>query len=248
MIEYKSEREIVIMREAGRIVALCHEALQDFIKAGVTQLEIDQLVEKIIIENGATPSFKGFDGFPNATCICVNNVIVHGIPNKTKLKDGDIITVDIGAYYQGFHGDSGWTYAVGEVDAEKQKLMKVTEEALWLAIEEVKPGVNLRHISATIQKHVESNGLSIVKELSGHGIGRELHEDPMVLNYDLGIGNVVLKPGLVIAIEPIVATGNGKMRVLKDDWTVVTTDKSPAAQYEHTIVVTEDGYEVLTKL
>lgn len=248
MIEYKSSREVAIMREAGRIVAKCHEAVAKIIKAGVTELEIDQLVESIIIENGAIPSFKGFEGYPNATNVCVNDVIVHGIPSKRKLKDGDIVTVDIGAELHGFHGDSGWTYAVGEINDEKAHLMKVTEESLWMAIEMIKPGVKLRDISATIQQHIESNGLSVVKELSGHGIGRGLHEDPMVLNYDPGFGNVILKPGLVIAIEPIVATGNGHMRVLNDDWTIVTTDKTPAAQYEHTIAVTETGYEIMTVL
>lgn len=248
MIEYKSEREIDIMREAGIIVAKCHEMLKDFIVAGRTQLEIDKAVEDLIIELGAEPSFKGFEGYPNTTNVCVNNVIVHGIPNKTKLKDGDIVTVDLGAYYKGFHADSGWTYAVGEVSEENQKLMRVTEEALDNAIELIKPGAHLRDISRTIQQTVESNGFSIVKELSGHGLGRELHEDPMVLNYDTGFGDLVLKPGLVIAVEPIVAAGSGRMRVLNDGWTVVTTDKSNAAQYEHTIAVTENGCEVLTKL
>lgn len=248
MVEYKSNREIECIREAGRIVALCHQELINFIKPGVSLLEIDTLVEKIIVDQGAVPSFKGYDGFPASACVCVNDVIVHGIPNNQKLKDGDIVTVDIGAYYKGFHGDSGWTYAVGTVDDEKKKLMEVTEAALWKALEVVKPGNRLSDISKAIQQHVESNGFSIVKELAGHGIGRELHEDPMVLNYDAGIGDMILKPGLVLAIEPIVATGNGRMRVLKDEWTVVSVDKKPAAQYEHTVAVTSDGCDILTTL
>lgn len=248
MIEYKSKREIECIREAGRIVALCHQELINFIKPGVSLLEIDTLVEKTIVDQGAVPSFKGYDGFPASACVCVNDVIVHGIPNNQKLKDGDIVTVDIGAYYKGFHGDSGWTYAVGTVDDEKKKLMEVTEAALWKALEVVKPGNRLSDISKAIQQHVESNGFSIVKELAGHGIGRELHEDPMVLNYDAGIGDMILKEGLVLAIEPIVATGNGRMRVLKDEWTVVSVDKKPAAQYEHTVAVTSDGCDILTTL
>ncbi len=248
MVEYKSKREIECIREAGRIVALCHQELINFIKPGVSLLEIDALVEKTIVDQGAVPSFKGYDGFPASACVCVNDVIVHGIPNNQKLKDGDIVTVDIGAYYKGFHGDSGWTYAVGTVDDEKKKLMEVTEAALWKALEVVKPGNRLSDISRAIQQHVESNGFSIVKELAGHGIGRELHEDPMVLNYDAGIGDMILKEGLVLAIEPIVATGNGRMRVLKDEWTVVSVDKKPAAQYEHTVAVTSDGCDILTTL
>ena len=248
MIEYKSQREIDLMREAGRIVALCHQELKSFVKAGVTGKQIDAFVEKIILANGAIPSFKGFEGYPATTNICINDVVVHGIPDKTALMDGDIVTIDIGACYKGFHGDSGWTYAVGEIDEQKQKLMKITEEALYKAIEIIGPGTHLRDVSGTIQQCVESQGLSIVKELAGHGLGRSLHEDPMVLNYDSGIGDLIFKPGLVIAVEPIVAAGNPQVEILEDDWTVVTVDGSPAAQYEHTIAITKDGCEVLTKL
>ena len=248
MIEYKSQREIALMKEAGRIVALCHEELKTFIKAGVSANEIDALVEKIILDNDATPSFKGFEGYPATTNVCINDVVVHGIPDDTRLKDGDIVTVDIGACYHGFHGDSGWTYAVGAVDEEKQKLMEVTEGALWEAIKIIGPGTHLRDVSRTIQQYVESRGLSIVKELCGHGLGRGLHEDPMVLNYDAGVGDLVFKPGLVIAVEPIVASGSPKIAILDDEWTIVTVDGSPAAQYEHTIAITKDGCEILTKL
>lgn len=248
MIEYKSQREIDLMREAGRIVALCHQELETFIKAGVSAKEIDALVESIILANDAIPSFKGYEGYPATTNICINDVVVHGIPDDSVLKDGDIVTVDIGACYKGFHGDSGWTYAVGEVDSQKQKLMKITEEALYKAIEIIGPGTHLRDVSRTIQQYVEGNGLSIVKELAGHGLGRSLHEDPMVLNYDSGIGDLVFKPGLVIAVEPIVAAGSPRVELLDDDWTVVTVDGSPAAQYEHTIAITKDGCEILTKL
>ncbi|GBU10705.1 methionine aminopeptidase [Erysipelotrichaceae bacterium] len=248
MLEYKSKREIECMKEAGRIVALCHKELEGFIKVGVSLLEIDAFVENIIVSNGAIPSFKGYDGFPNSTCINVNEVIVHGIPSKQKLHDGDIVNVDIGAYYKGFHGDSGWTYAVGEISAENKRLMEVTEQALWKAIEVIKPGNSLRNIGKVIQQHVEANGFKIVKELAGHGVGRELHEEPMVLNYDTGMGDLILKEGLVIAVEPIVAIGTEKMRVLADGWTVVTVNKKASAQYEHTIAITADGCEILTTL
>jgi len=248
MIEYKSKREITLMREAGRIVALCHEALEDFLKPGVTGLEIDAFVENIILENGAIPSFKGFEGYPATTNVCINEVVVHGIPNDQALQDGDIVTVDIGACYKGFHGDSGWTYAIGNIDSEKTHLLKITEEALHKAIEVIKPGANLRQVSRTIQNHIETNGLFIVKELAGHGLGRGLHEEPMVLNYDTGIGNLILKPGLVIAVEPIVALGSGGIELLDDDWTIVTANNRSAAQFEHTIAITETGCEILTKL
>jgi methionine aminopeptidase, type I len=248
MIEYKSQREIDLMKEAGRIVALCHEELKTFIKAGVSANEIDALVEKIILAHDATPSFKGYEGYPATTNVCINDVVVHGIPDNSILKDGDIVTVDIGACYKGFHGDSGWTYAVGKVDAQKQKLMQVTKDALFNAIEIIGPGTHLRDVSRTIQQYVEGHGLSIVKELAGHGLGRSLHEDPMVLNYDSGLGDLVFKPGLVIAVEPIVAAGSPRVELLDDDWTVVTVDGSPAAQYEHTIAITKTGCEILTKI
>lgn len=248
MIEYKSPREIAIMKEAGAIVALCHQFLADFIQPGRTLLEIDEAVKKIILEHNAIPSFKDYEGYPKNTCISVNEVVVHGIPNQTQLKNGDIVTVDIGAFYKGFHGDSGWTYAVGEISDEKKHLMKITEESLWIALDMVKPNVSLNQISKAIEQHVESNGLAIVKELAGHGIGRNLHEEPTVLNYDAGLKDVILKEGLVIAIEPIVACGKGKIKLLNDGWTVMTEDKKPAAHYEHTIAVTKNGSEILTNL
>lgn len=248
MIEYKSKREIELMREAGRIVALCHEELKTFIKPGVSALEIDALVENIILANNATPSFKGYEGYPATTNVCINDVVVHGIPGNQVLKDGDIVTVDIGACFKGFHGDSGWTYAVGEIDETKQHLMNITREALFKAIAMIGPGVHLRDVSRTIQQHVESNGLGIVKELAGHGLGRSLHEDPMVLNYDSGMNDFILKEGLVIAVEPIVTAGNPAIEVLDDEWTIITVDGSSAAQYEHTLAITKDGCELLTIL
>jgi len=248
VIEYKSPREIDLMRTAGKIVALAHQELQSFIKAGVSGTAIDRFVEDIILSQNAIPSFKGYEGYPAATNVSINETVVHGIPNDTVLKDGDIVTVDIGACYKGFHGDSGWTYAVGAIDEEKQKLMEITEAALYKAIEITGPGTRLRDVSRTIGTYVTEHGLSIVKELAGHGLGRSLHEDPLVLNYDSGDEHVIFKPGLVIAIEPIVAYGSPEIEVLEDGWTIVTVDGKPAAQYEHTIAITETGCEILTKL
>jgi len=248
VIEYKSSREIGLMREAGKIVALAHQQLQTFIQAGVSGIEIDALVEQLIVAHGATPSFKGYEGYPAATNVSINDVVVHGIPTDTVLKDGDIVTVDIGACYKGFHADSGWTYAVGQIDEQKQKLMEVTETALYKALEIVGPGAHLRDVSKTIGSYVQGHGLSIVKELAGHGLGRSLHEDPLVLNYDSGADDVIFKPGLVIAIEPIVSAGGPAIEVLDDGWTIVSVDGSPAAQYEHTVAITQNGCEILTKL
>jgi len=248
VIEYKSPREIDLMREAGKVVAIAHQELKSFIKSGVSGKEIDAFVENIILSHHAVPSFKGYEGYPATTNVSINDAVVHGIPNDTILKNGDIVTVDIGACYKGFHADSGWTYAVGDVDDDKQKLMRVTEEALYKAIEIVGPGTHLRDVSRTIGAYVTSHGLSIVKELAGHGLGRSLHEDPLILNYDAGSGDVIFKPGLVIAIEPIVAVGSPQIEILEDGWTIVTVDGSSAAQYEHTIAITETGCEILTIL
>jgi methionyl aminopeptidase len=249
VIEYKSPREIELIRAAGKIVASAHQQLQSFIQAGVSGKEIDRFVEDIIEKNGAIPSFKGYEGYPAATNVSVNEEVVHGIPGQRVLQHGDIVTVDIGACYKGFHADSGWTYAVGDVDAQKQKLMRVTEEALYKAIDIVGPGTRLRDVSRLIGTYITSNGLSIVKELAGHGLGRSLHEDPLVLNYDDGVsGDLIFKPGLVIAIEPIVTIGNPQIEVLDDGWTIVSVDGSSAAQYEHTVAITETGCDILTKL
>lgn len=248
MIEYKSLREIELIRQAGHIVALCHQKLAHFIQPGITGLEIDDFVEKLILSHGAVPSFKGYEGYPNATNISVNNVVVHGIPTPEVIKEGDIVNVDLGACYKGFHADSGWTYAVGTISEQNQQLMKVTEEALYKAIAISGVGCSIRQVSRTIQQHVESHGFGIVKELAGHGLGRSLHEDPMVLNYDSGIGDVIMKEGLVIAIEPIVTIGSPKIEILEDGWTIQTVDGSFSAQYEHTIAITANGCEIMTKI
>lgn len=248
MITIKSSREIDLMREAGRIVGLVHEEMAKRIKPGVTTNQLNKIAEDIILANDATPSFKGYGGFPTAVCASVNQVVVHGFPNNKPLKNGDIVGIDVGACYHGYHGDSGWTYAVGEVDEETKKLMEVTEESLMRALELVKPGVHLSDISHSIQAYVEGFGYSVPIELTGHGIGSSLHEDPSIPNYGKPGRGPILKEGMTLAIEPMVNMGKREIKTLSDGWTVETVDQKNTAHYEHTIVVTADGYEIMTKL
>ncbi len=247
MIISKTPREIEIMREAGRIVAMTHQELKKHIKPGVTTKELDAIAEKIIRENDAIPSFKGYNGFPGSVCASVNEELVHGIPGDRVLKDGDIISLDIGAKYNGYHGDSAWTYGVGEISEENQRLLDVTEEALYKGLAEAKPKERLSNISHAIQTYVEENGFSIVKEYVGHGVGQDLHEDPQIPHYGPPNKGPRLKPGMVLAIEPMVNAGERYVRTLADNWTVVTEDGKMCAHFEHTIAITETGYEILTK-
>ena len=248
MIIRKTPREIALLKEAGRIVALVHQELKKSIVSGITTKEIDKLSEKIIRQYGATPSFKGYQGFPGAVCVSINDMVIHGIPGHQKLKNGDIVSVDVGACYQGYHGDSAWTYAVGEVSDEAKRLMKVTEEALYEGLKQAKPGNHVGDISAAIENYVRKNGYTSPEDYTGHGVGTSIHEDPMVPNYGKYGHGPLLKPGMVIAVEPMVHAEKKEVKVLKDGWGVVTADHSLAAHYEHTIVITEDGYEILTKL
>ena len=248
MIIRKTPREIALLKEAGRIVALVHQELKKSIVSGITTKEIDKLSEKIIRQYGATPSFKGYQGFPGAVCVSINDMVIHGIPGHQKLKNGDIVSVDVGACYQGYHGDSAWTYAVGEVSDEAKRLMKVTEEALYEGLKQAKPENHVGDISAAIENYVRKNGYTSPEDYTGHGVGTSIHEDPMVPNYGKYGHGPLLKPGMVIAVEPMVHAGKKEVKVLKDGWGVVTADHSLAAHYEHTIVITEDGYEILTKL
>ncbi|WP_426914048.1 type I methionyl aminopeptidase [Ralstonia pseudosolanacearum] len=207
MIICKTPREIEIMREAGRIVALTHQELKQHITPGITTKELDQIAEKTIQKYGATPSFKGYNGFPGSICASVNEELVHGIPGKRKLKEGDIISIDIGAKYNGYHGDSAWTYPVGNISESVQKLLDVTEKSLYLGLEQVKPGERLSNISHAVQTHAEENGFSIVREYVGHGIGQDLHEDPQIPHYGPPNRGPRLKPGMVICVEPMVNQG-----------------------------------------
>ncbi|MCM3715663.1 type I methionyl aminopeptidase [Halalkalibacter oceani] len=247
MIICKTEREIEIMREAGKIVALTHQALKEHIQPGISTKELDEIAEKLIRTHGATPSFKGYNGFTGSICASVNEELVHGIPGKRVLKEGDVISVDIGAYYNGYHGDSAWTYAVGEISAKDQELLDVTETALYKGLEEAKPGGRLSDISHAIQTYAEPLGYSIVREYVGHGVGQDLHEDPQIPHYGPPGKGPRLKPGMVLAIEPMINAGSRYVRTLSDDWTVVTVDGKNCAHFEHTIAITESGFEILTK-
>ena len=247
MISIKSNREIEIMKEAGRITALAIRKVGEAIKPGVSTYELDMIAEETIRACGATPSFKGYDGFPGSICASINNVVIHGIPKKnTILKNGDIISIDCGAYYRGYHGDSAKTFGVGTVSSERERLMNVTRESLYEGLKFAKPGNRLSDISHAIETYVLSNHFTVVKDFTGHGVGRNLHEDPMVPNYGEAGHGPVLKEGMTLAIEPMVCAGNYHVRILADDWTTVTADHSDAAHFEHTIVITKDGYKILT--
>lgn len=247
-IERRSPREIDLMRTAGKIVAIAHREVATILRPGISLKEVDAFVERVILQHDATPSFKGYGGFPAATCLSVNDVVVHGIPDATVLKDGDIISIDIGACYKGYHGDSAWSYAIGTISKEDDHLLKVTEKSLMECLSAVKAGNMVSDISKVIQACVELEGLSIVKEFTGHGVGRELHEDPIVFNYYEPKEDARLYAGMTIAIEPIVAIGNPATRTLSDNWTVKTKSGNRTAHFEHTVLVTEDGCEILTKI
>ncbi|MCT8136455.1 type I methionyl aminopeptidase [Anaerobacillus sp. CMMVII] len=247
MIICKTPRELDIMRVAGKIVALTHQELQKYIKPGITTKELDSIAEKFIRQHDAIPSFKGYNGFTGSICASVNEELVHGIPGDRLLKNGDIISIDIGAKYNGYHGDSAWTYAVGEISDETQKLLDVTEQSLYKGLEEAKPGERLSNISHAIQTYVESYGFSVVREYVGHGIGQNLHEDPQIPHFGPPNKGPRLKPGMVLAVEPMVNAGKRYVRTLPDNWTVVTTDGKMCAHFEHTIAIVETGYEILTK-
>lgn len=246
MITIKSSHEIELMRIAGRIVALAHKAAQRAVHPGISTQELDKVIEDTIRLNGATPSFKGLYGFPAASCISINSVLVHGIPNNTILHAGDIVSVDIGACYHGYHGDSAWTYAVGDIDKDAQRLMDITKAALFEGLKQAKPGNHVTDISHAIGSFVKENGLSIPHDFSGHGVGTSIHEDPTVPNFGKPGRGAILKEGMTIAIEPMVHLGKPQTRVLGDGFTVVTKDNSLASHYEHTIAITKDGYEILT--
>jgi methionyl aminopeptidase len=247
-IEIKSPREIDIMRQSAKIVATVLKEISEMVQPGMTTADLDAYAEKRIREMNATPSFKGYHGFPASICASVNNEVVHGIPNPKKvLKTGDVLKVDTGAFHQGFHGDSCITIAIGEVNPTAAKLIRVAEESRYKGIEQVKAGNYLMDIAGAIQDHVEANGFSIVEDFTGHGVGRNLHEEPSVFNFRTReMPNVKLRAGMTLAIEPILNAGSKVTRILADRWTAVTVDNSLSAQFEHTVLVTEGGYEILT--
>ena len=245
MITIKSKREIELLAKAGHIVYLTHKYLEPLVKPGISTEELNRLGEEFIISQGATPSFKGYEGFPYALCISVNDEVVHGFPSKRKLKDGDIVSIDIGACYKGYHGDSAWSYKVGSITDEDKYLLEHTEKALYEGIKQVKPGNHIGDISNAIEVYATAHNLGIVKELVGHGVGTTVHEDPEVPNYGMAGKGPRLREGMVIAIEPMLTLGSPDIYVDSNDWTVITDDGSRSAHYEHTVAVTSDGVKIL---
>ena len=246
MISIKSDREIELLEIAGNIVYETHQYLRPFIKEGVTTKELDTLAEEFIRSHGATPSFKGYNDFPASICTSINEEVVHGIPSKRRLRNGDIISIDIGACYKGYHGDSAWTYAVGEVSPKRKYLMEHTEKSLFVGLSMVKPGNRVGDIGHAIYEYATSHNLGVVRELVGHGVGTSVHEEPEVPNYGKPHPGPVLKEGMVIAVEPMLTLGRRDICILDDDWTIETVDNSPSAHFEHTVVVTKDGVKILT--
>ena len=246
MISIKSDREIELLKMAGSIVYDTHCYLKPFIKAGITTKKLDELAYNYIISRGATPSFKGYNGYPASICTSINQEVVHGIPSNRKLKNGEIISIDIGACYKGYHGDSAWTYPVGNINEEQKKLLKHTEQSLYVGLAEVKPGNYVGDIGYAIETYAKKWHLGVIKELVGHGVGTSIHEEPNIPNYGKRKTGPKLEKGMVIAIEPMLTSGNPDICLLDDDWTIETTDYSMSAHYEHTVIVTENGYEILT--
>jgi methionyl aminopeptidase len=246
MIHLKSAKEIEILRECNQIVVDILTTLKRHCCPGITTLELDRIAEDLTLKHKAKAAFKGYKGFPATLCTSVNHQVVHGIPSKQALQEGDIVSVDYGVLHRGFYGDAALTLPVGHISPETERLLQTTQESLMLGIEKAIPGNHLGDISAAIQAHAEGRGYSLVKEFSGHGIGRSLHEEPAVLNYVANGRGILLKPGLVLAIEPMVSQGTDKVRVLTDQWTVVTQDGKPSAHFEHSIAITEDGPEILS--
>ena len=248
MISLKSKREIELMRDAGKIVAEVLAELRLQCRVGVTTRELNRVAEAKTAKAGAKPLFKGYKGFPGALCTSVNHQVVHGIPGSYVLKDGDIVSMDFGALYKGYCGDGAITVPIGVIPIPVARLLKVTEECLYRGIEQMIIGNHVLDVSRAIQLHGEAHGFSIVRDLGGHGIGRKMHEDPMVLNYVTSGRGARMKPGLVLAVEPMVNAGTEETVILSDGWTVATRDLMPSAHFEHTIAVTENGPDILTKL
>lgn len=246
MISIKSAKEIEMMKKAGRITGGALKHAGEVISVGMTTYELDKIIHRYIVSHGAKPSFLGYGGFPGSACISVNDEVIHGIPGPRKLMDGDIVSVDVGAYIDGFHGDSAKTFTVGNVSDETKALLKSTEESLYKAISLAKPGVRLGDIGFAIQKYNEDNGYSVVRQFVGHGVGRDLHEDPEVPNFGREGRGIRLIEGMVIAVEPMINMGTERVYVMPDEWTVRTYDGKLSAHFEHTIAITESGAVILT--
>lgn len=247
MIKIKSSLEIKLMEKAGKIVGETHKYLKEYLKPGITTKELDSLAYDFIIKKGATPSFKGYEGFPASICTSINEEVVHGIPSNRKLKNGDIISIDIGACYKGYHGDSAWTYPIGEISLENKALLKHTEQSLYEGLKVIKDGAYVGDIGNAISKYIKKYKYGVVKELVGHGVGTEIHEEPDVPNYGKPKTGPLLKEGMVIAVEPMINLGTSKIYIKEDGWTIVTADNLPSAHFEHTVLVTKEGIKILTK-
>lgn len=246
LINLKSEREISLMKEAGHLNFLTHEEVKSHVRPGITTKELDKIAHDFIIKNGGIPSCLGYDGFPASICVSLNEEVVHGIPKNQKLKNGDIVSIDFCVKKNGYDSDSARTYVVGTVSKEIEELVKNTERALYVGLEVVKPGNRIGDISHAIEEFAHNQGLSVVEELVGHGIGTDMHEDPDVPNFGEKGKGVLLKEGMTLAIEPMLNLGKKEVSMMPDDWTIVTDDGSYSAHFEHTIVVTKNGYEILT--
>lgn len=247
MISIKNEQEIDLMRKSGKITYEVLMNLKDIIRPGMTTKEIDKYVYNYITSHDATPSFLGYEGFPASACVSINDMVVHGIPDNTKLKDGDIVTVDVGSIYKGYHSDSAYTYLVGNVDKKTKKLVEDTQKALYEGIKVVKEGIKLNDVCSAIGKVAKDNGYGVFTCLTGHGVGKNLHEDPYIPNLSNHESEgIILKSGMTLAIEPMFSLGTKEVWLLDDDWGIVTRDGSNSAHFEHTILVTKDGYEILT--
>jgi len=246
-IYIKSEREIEGIKAAGKIVALTLDYIKDQIKPDLSSSQIENLCADYIISHNAKPAFKGYHGFPASVCISVNDEVVHGIPNGRKIKLGDIVKIDVGVYKDSFYADGAKTFAIGAVNQNTKKLIDVTEKSLYLGIDQARAGNHLGDISSSIQKYVEANGFSVVRELSGHGVGIELHEEPMIPNFGVASKGITFKKGMTLAIEPMVNMGSYEVLTQSNNWTVVTKDGKPSAHFEHTILITDTEPEILTK-
>lgn len=244
MIIIKTKKEIDLMKHAGVIAIKTLELIRENIKIGITTKELDTIAYNFIKKNDCTPSFLNYQGYPASICTSVNDEVVHGIPGKRKLKNGDIISIDIGVCYKGMHVDTARTYKVGHVSREVEKLMNTTEKALHEGIKVIKPGIKLNEICKTIEKY--SNSYGVIRQLTGHGVGKEVHEDPYIPNYSNNESNITLKEGMTLAIEPMFNLKRKEVNILEDGWTIVTEDEYPSAHFEHTVVVTKDGYEIIT--
>lgn len=248
MITTKRPEDFSRMRRAGSVVARIHEAVREAARPGVALIDLDEIAAKIIADGDCTPNFLNYHGFPANTCLSVNNQIVHGIPSRRELKEGDVLSVDAGAIFDGWHADAAITFGVGEIEPDAQRLIDATERAMWAGIEASQPGARLGDVGQAISAEAEPHGFGVVREYTGHGIGLQMHEDPQVLNYGTSGKGMKLKVGMAICIEPMFNLGTHETRVLDDQWTVVTADDSLSAHFEHTVAITRDGPEVLTLL